>query len=125
MLVALSWFTRGVEPEWISLVILGLAYVAIIFAFWVDIVKIKKIMRKYQQEMAAKDAAERKKKYKGLSKKEIAAIEEAEIAQIKEAQEKERQSRKDKLKFWKKDKDEAIEQSDSDNESAAKKEVDE
>lgn len=102
VLVAASWFTRGIQPEWISLVILGFAYVAIIFAFWVDIFKIKRITREYQEEMAAKDAQERKKKYKGLSKKEVAAIEDAEIAEIKEQQERERQERKDKLKFWKK-----------------------
>ena len=102
LLVLASWVSRSVEPQWISLVVLAFAYVAIIFAFWVDIVKIKKITRKYQEEMAIKDAAEKKKKYKGLSKREIAEIENAEIAEIKAKAERERQERVDRLKFWKK-----------------------
>ena len=72
-LVLGSWLLRSIEPQWISLVILGLAYVAIIFAFWVDISKIKKITRKWQEEQIAKE----KKANKGKSKKQIEAEEKA------------------------------------------------
>lgn len=101
-LVLISWLTRSIEPYWISLGILGVAYVAIIFAFWVDLVKIRKITRKYAKEMYEKDEAEKKKRYKGLSKKQIAEIEATEAKQRKEAMEAEKQARKDKLMFWKK-----------------------
>lgn len=59
--VALSWLLRSIEPYWISLVVLGLAYVAIIFAFWVDFAKIKKLTNAYRDEMLKKEAQEAKK----------------------------------------------------------------
>ena len=87
-LVLGSWLLRSVEPQWISLVVLGLAYVAIIFAFWVDITKIKKITRKWQQEQIAKE----KKANKGKSKKQIEeeakAKKEEEVRLAREAAEK-------------------------------------
>ena len=106
-LVLISWLTRSIEPYWISLIILGVAYVAIIFAFWVDLVKIRKITRKYAKEMYEKDEAEKKKKYKGLSKKQIAEIEAEEARKQKEALAAQKQARKDKLMFWKKKNNEA------------------
>ena len=74
-----SWVLRSIEPQWISLVILGFAYAAIIFAFWVDAAKIKKITRAYQEEMMEKE----RKANKGKSKKQIEEEEEAERARRK------------------------------------------
>ena len=83
-----SWLLREIEPQWISLIILGFAYVAIIFAFWVDVSKIKKITRKWQEEQIAKE----KKANKGKSKKQIEAEREAahaeEVRKSREALEK-------------------------------------
>lgn len=83
-----SWLLREIEPQWISLIILGFAYVAIIFAFWVDVSKIKKITRKWQEEQIAKE----KKANKGKSKKQIEeerqAAREEEVRIAREAAEK-------------------------------------
>ena len=66
-LVLGSWLLRSVEPQWISLLVLGLAYVATISAFWVDITKIKKITRKWQQEQIAKEKKANEKEEKKKS----------------------------------------------------------
>ena len=55
---ALSWVGRAWEPEWISFAALGLAYVLIIAAFYVDFSKIRKCRRAYQAEMMAKKTKE-------------------------------------------------------------------
>lgn len=67
LMVAFSWFARGIEPVWISYVSLGLSYVLIILAFYIDFSKIRKVRRKYQAEMTAHQskgerAAEKKAK---------------------------------------------------------------
>ncbi len=88
LFVLSSWLLREIEPQWISLIILGFAYVAIIFAFWVDISKLKKITRKWQEEQIAKE----KKANKGKSKKQIEeerkAAKEEEVRIAREAAEK-------------------------------------
>ena len=73
LFVLASWLLRSIQPEWISLVILGFAYVAIIFAFWVDVSKIKKITRAWREEQLEKE----RKANKGKSKKQIEAEREA------------------------------------------------
>lgn len=55
---ALSWIARTWQPEWISFAALGLAYVLIIAAFYVDFSKIRKCRRAYQAEMMAKKTKE-------------------------------------------------------------------
>ena len=88
LFVLASWLLRSVEPEWMSLIILGFAYVAIIFAFWVDVSKIKKITRAWREEQAEKE----RKANKGKSKKQIEAEREAahaeEVRKSREALEK-------------------------------------
>lgn len=83
--VIISYILRNVEPVWISFAILGLAYVAIIFAFWVDMARIKKILRAYQSEMLKKEIEE-KKKNRGKSKKQIAEEEAAELEEERATQ---------------------------------------
>ena len=85
LLVIASWFLREVQPEWISIVVLALAYIAIIFAFWVDLSKIRKVTRKWQEEQIEKE----KKANKGKSKKQIAE----ERAQYEEALRKAKEER--------------------------------
>lgn len=75
VLVAASWFLQSVQPYWISMVVLFLAYAAIIFAFWIDLSKIRKITRAYQEEMVKKEA----KANKGKTKKQIEAERQAEV----------------------------------------------
>ena len=55
---ALSWIARAWQPEWLSFAALGLAYVLIIAAFYVDFSKIRKCRRAYQAEMMAKKTKE-------------------------------------------------------------------
>ena len=79
ILVGLSWVLRNVEPSWLSLAVLMLAYVAIIFAFWVDLSKIKKINRAWQEQQV--ELA--RKANKGKSKKQIKEEYEAREAEKK------------------------------------------
>ena len=90
-----SWLLRSVQPEWISLIILGLAYVAIIFAFWVDVSKIKKITRAWREEQAEKE----RKANKGKSKKQIEA--EREAAHEEEVRKAREQLEKTPMGRWK------------------------
>ena len=46
----LSWVGRSWQPEFISYVALGLAYVLIIAAFYIDFSKIRKVRRAYQRK---------------------------------------------------------------------------
>ena len=58
VMVAVSWFARSWEPVWISYVTLGLSYLLIILAFYIDFSKIRKCRRKYQAEMEARHTKE-------------------------------------------------------------------
>lgn len=89
VMVALSWLLRSVEPYWISLVVLGLAYVVIIFAFWVDIAKIKKITNAYRDEMVKKEAEEAKKN-RGKTKAQKEAEKLAEEERLRKLEEERR-----------------------------------
>ena len=69
----LSWVGRSWQPEFISYVALGLAYVLIIAAFYIDFSKIRKVRRAYQAEMTAKKS----KEVRALEKQQKAAAREA------------------------------------------------
>lgn len=58
VLTALSWLGRGVLPEAGTYIALGLAYVCIIGALYVDFSKIRKVRRAYQEEMMSKKTKE-------------------------------------------------------------------
>ena len=58
--VAASWALRGVQPDWLAIVALFLAYALIIFAFYIDFSKIRKERRAYQERMAALEAQDEK-----------------------------------------------------------------
>lgn len=62
--VALSWLLRPVEPQWFAMVCLIVAYVLIIFAFYIDFSKIRKERRAYQTRMLAKEVEEKKQQEK-------------------------------------------------------------
>lgn len=62
--VVASWLLRGVQPEWLAMAALILAYVLIIFAFYIDLSKVRKERRAYQARMMAKEAAELKEREK-------------------------------------------------------------
>ena len=94
LFVLASWLLRSVQPEWISLAILGLAYVAIIFAFWVDVSKIKKITRAWREEQLEKE----RKANKGKSKKQIE--EEREAAHEEEVRKAREELEKTRLGRW-------------------------
>ena len=57
-MTALSWVGRSFLPEAATYVVLGLAYVCIIGALYVDFSKIRKVRRAYQEEMMAKKSKE-------------------------------------------------------------------
>lgn len=79
--VIASFAGRGVIPSTPLYVILGLAYAAIIAALYVDMVKIRRVRRKYQAEMEAhksKAARAAEKKQKASAKAETAQSAEAE-----------------------------------------------
>lgn len=58
VMVALSWLGRGILPEMVTYVTLGLAYVCIIGALYVDFSKIRKARRRYAEEMEARKSKE-------------------------------------------------------------------
>lgn len=62
--VAGSWLLRPVEPQWLAMVCLIIAYVLIIFAFYIDFSKIRKERRAYQTRMLAKEVEEKKQQEK-------------------------------------------------------------
>lgn len=62
--VVASWLLRGVQPEWLAMAALIAAYVLIIFAFYIDLSKVRKERRMYQARMMAKEAAELKDREK-------------------------------------------------------------
>lgn len=57
-MTALSFFGRSFLPEAATYVVLGLAYVCIIGALYVDFSKIRKVRRAYQEEMMGKKTKE-------------------------------------------------------------------
>lgn len=57
---ALSWLLRGVEPAWIAMAFLILAYALIIAAFYIDFSKIRKERRAYQSKMFALEIEQKK-----------------------------------------------------------------
>ena len=78
--VALSWVARSWQPEWISYVALGLSYVLIIAAFYIDFSKIRKVRRAYHDEMMAKKSKEMRaaeKQQKAAQRQAAAQKEEA------------------------------------------------
>ena len=58
VMTAMSWFGRTFLPEVGTYVVLGLAYVCIIGALYVDFSKIRKVRRAYQEEMMSKKTKE-------------------------------------------------------------------
>ena len=58
VMTAMSWFGRAFLPEVGTYVVLGLAYVCIIGALYVDFSKIRKVRRAYQEEMMSKKTKE-------------------------------------------------------------------
>ena len=58
VLTALSWLGRSFLPEVGTYISLGLAYVCIIGALYVDFSKIRKVRRAYQEEMMSKKTKE-------------------------------------------------------------------
>ena len=57
--VAASWMLRAVQPEWLAMAALICGYVLIIFAFYIDLSKVRKERRAYQTRMLAKEVEER------------------------------------------------------------------
>lgn len=77
--VIASFAGRGIIPDVPLYVILGLAYAAIIAALYVDMVKIRRVRRKYQAEAEAhksKSARAAEKKQKAAAKAEAAQADE-------------------------------------------------
>lgn len=73
-----SWLLRGVEPEWMAIVCLFLAYALIVFAFYIDFSKIRKERRAYQERMVALEAeTEKEAKRSGKKNDQAKKIEEA------------------------------------------------
>ena len=62
--VAASWLLRPVEPGWLAITALVIAYVLIIIAFYIDFSKIRKERRAYQTRMLAKEVEEQKEQQK-------------------------------------------------------------
>ena len=91
-----SWALRGVQPEWLAIVCLFLAYALIIFAFYVDFSKIRKERRAYQERMAALEAEDEKAARKGAAAKKAAEKAEAEEEKAHVA----RRHRRPRLRSW-------------------------
>ena len=60
VMTAMSWFGRAFLPEVGTYVVLGLAYVCIIGALYVDFSKIRKVRRAYQEEMEGRKSKEQR-----------------------------------------------------------------
>lgn len=60
VMTAISWFARSLFPEPVTYVTLGLAYLCIIGALYVDFSKIRKVRRAYQEEMEAGKSKEQR-----------------------------------------------------------------
>lgn len=69
VMTVLSWLARSVLPEGASYVTLGLAYLFIIAALYVDISKVRKVRRAYREEMESGKSKEQR----ALEKREKAA----------------------------------------------------
>ena len=59
--VVASFLLRQIEPDWIAMVVLFLAYAFIILAFYVDFSKIRKERQAYQDRMVALELEEAQK----------------------------------------------------------------
>lgn len=70
---ALSWFLRGVEPSWLAMGCLILAYGFIIAAFYIDFSKIRKERKAYQTRMLALEVEQEKKAKREESAKKAKA----------------------------------------------------
>lgn len=57
---AISWLTREMEPSWLSLMFMVLAYALIIAAFYIDYSKIRKERQAYQTRMIALEEKQKK-----------------------------------------------------------------
>lgn len=57
---AVSWFTRNVEPSWLSLAFMVVAYALIIGAFYIDYSKIRKERLAYQTRMIELEEKQKK-----------------------------------------------------------------
>lgn len=57
---AASWFLRGIQPEWLAVACLVVAYVLIILAFFIDFSKIRKERKAYQTRMIALEVEQKK-----------------------------------------------------------------
>ena len=57
---ALSWLAREMEPSWLSLMFMVLAYALIIAAFYIDYSKIRKERQAYQARMIALEEKQKK-----------------------------------------------------------------
>lgn len=84
--VVVSFAGRGIIPDTPLYVILGLAYVAIIAALYFDLVKIRRVRRKYQEEAEAHKskaarAAEKKEKASAKAKEAEPAASAAEAGE--------------------------------------------
>lgn len=77
VLTLMSWFGRAFLPEWAMYVTLGLAYVCIIAALYIDFSKIRKVRRAYQAEMSAHKSKEQRAAEKQFKAAERAAEKEA------------------------------------------------
>lgn len=62
--IVVAWPLRTVEPTWMAMVVLFLAYALVIFAFYLDFSPIKKERRAYQKRMLDLEAEEEKAKKK-------------------------------------------------------------
>lgn len=80
VMTALSWVGRSFLPEAATYVALGVAYVCIIGALYVDFSKIRKVRRAYQEEMMSKKTKEMR-----AAEKQQKAAQRAVKQQIEEA----------------------------------------
>lgn len=88
VMVASSFLTRWLWPdnEVVSMVVLGIGYVSIFGALAIDFVKIRKIRRNYQAEMATKDSKEERRREKEERAAQLAAKKAAEAAAAEKAE---------------------------------------
>ena len=85
VMTALSWVGRSFLPEAATYVVLGLAYVCIIGALYVDFSKIRKVRRAYQEEMMAKKTKEMRAAEKQQKAAQRAAKQQPEQPAVEEA----------------------------------------
>lgn len=84
VMTALSWVGRSFLPEVATYVALGIAYVCIIGALYVDFSKIRKVRRAYQEEMMSKKTKEMRAAEKQQKAAQRAAKQQVEEAPVEE-----------------------------------------